>query len=40
MIWNEVQLTRDETGEEWLLLQVLVVLLEVCLAWADQLGGD
>ena len=33
-------LTRDETSEEGLGAQVLVVLLEVLLAWRDELDGD
>ena len=32
-----VVLTRDETSEEWLILQVLVVGLKVLLVGADQL---
>lgn len=34
------RLTGYKTGEEWLLFQVLVVLLEVLFAWADHLGCD
>ena len=32
--------TGDKASEEWLGAQVLVVLLEVLLAWSDELDGN
>lgn len=33
------QLTSDQTREEWLVTEILVVLLKMLSSWADQLGS-